>query len=73
MAGLDKTRLKGTIKAAYTGVSWNTLEANAALDAFCDALAGAIIDEMKQIKVSYTNGLTAGTTPVAGTFNNTIS
>lgn len=70
---LDQNRLKTSLKATFTDVSWSELEQVEALDLFCGKLAKAIIDEVKNASINYTTGLTAGSTPVTGTFNNTIS
>jgi hypothetical protein len=43
------------------------------LEVFAEALAGAIIDEVKELKINYTNGLTAGANAVVGTLNHTVS
>ncbi len=45
----------------------------AARQDFANKLAQAIVEEIKQVKINYTNGLAAGATAVGGTFNHTVS
>lgn len=70
---LDEARLKGTLKQAYNDVAWNELEAADALDLFCGKLAKVIVDEVKQLKINYSGGLTAPNGAVGGSINHTVS
>jgi len=70
---LDENRLKASLKSTFTDVNWHELEKEAALDLFCQKLAKAFIDEVKQVSINYSSGLAAGSTPVIGSFNHTIS
>ncbi len=71
---LDKNRLKNKFKAALQDAEangGNTREGQ--LEYWCDKLAEAIVDEIKEAKVNYTNGLVAGATPVTGAINHSIT
>lgn len=71
---LDKTRLKNALKTMYIDADANGGDTRAQqLDYFCDKLAGVLIDEIKNLHINYTNGLTAGATAVLGTINHTVS
>lgn len=71
---LDKTRLKNNLKAMYVDAAANGGETRAdQLDYFCEKLADVIVEEVKQLHINYTNGLTAGSTPVTGAINHTVS
>ena len=69
---LDANRLKATIKQAYIDVDAAGLNAGDGLDLFCEKLATAIVNEIKQAKVNYTAGLAAPNGAVTGTFNHTV-
>jgi hypothetical protein len=45
----------------------------AARDRLARSLAKAVIEEIKEVKISYTNGLTAPNGAVGGTFNHSVS
>lgn len=70
---LNVTRLKNSIKAAYVDAQAVATNREDGLEVFAAALSAAIIDEVKQLSITYTTGLTAGANPVIGTFNNTIT
>jgi hypothetical protein len=73
---LDKTRLKGKIRAAFEYEQNEEENANDSLDRIADKLATAIIDEIKELKINYTTGLVAPSTggTVTGNLNSvTIS
>lgn len=70
---LDENRLAQAFKQAYLDVDGADLDSDEGLDLFCQKLAKAIVDEVKQVKISYTSGLTAPNGAVGGTFNNTVS
>ncbi len=69
---LNETRLKNKIRAAFNEEKEEE-DASAAMDRIATKLAQAIVEEIKQIGIIYTAGLTSSTGPVAGTFNYTIS
>lgn len=71
---LDKTRLKNNLKTMYQDADANggdTREQQ--LDYFCEKLASVLVDEIKQLHINYTNGLTAGSNSVIGTINHSVS
>ncbi len=70
---LDKNRLKGKIKAAMETEVLETEDPAVSRDRIADALAQAIVDEIKQLTITYSNGLTASTYPVVGAFTYTLS
>lgn len=70
---LNATRLKNAIKAAYVTAQAVDTNREDGLEAFAAALATAIVDEIKELQITYVNGLTAGATPVTGTFNDTLT
>lgn len=71
---LDKTRLKNNLKTVYQDAEANGGNDRASqLDYFCDKLADVIVEEIKQLKINYTSGLIAGSTPVSGAINHTVS
>lgn len=69
---LSKDRLKEKIKDAFLSEQQETQDPDASINRLSDALAEAIVAEMKEITITYTAGLTANV-PVVGTFGNTIS
>ena len=71
---LDKPRLKANLKALYIDADANGGATRAdQLDYFCEKLADVLIDEVKKLVITYTNGLTAGVTAVTGVINHTVS
>lgn len=71
---LDKTRLKNNLKAMYQDAAANGGETrDNQLDYFCEKLADVIVEEIKQLHINYTNGLSVGSTPVTGAINHTVS
>lgn len=71
---LDNVRLKNNLKAMYLDAEENGGNNRAdQLDYFCAKLADVIIEEIKQLHINYTNGLIAGSTPVTGAINHTVS
>lgn len=71
---LNQTRLKNALKAAYQDAETNGGDTRAdQLEYFCDKLAGVLIDEIKQLQIVYSTGLTSATGgPVSGTLNHTV-
>lgn len=70
---LDATRLKQSIKTAYTDAQINGGDdRDSQLDYFCEQLANAIVNEVKNLHISYQNGLVVGSTAVTGTINHTV-
>lgn len=71
---LDKTRLKNNLKALYIDAETNGGDTRVAqLDYFCEKLADVLVDEIKQLHINYTSGLTAGANAVVGSINHTVS
>lgn len=71
---LSKPRLKANLIAMYQDAEANGGNDRAAqLDYFCEKLADVMIEEIKQLVIGYTTGLTAGATAVTGTLNHTVS
>jgi hypothetical protein len=70
---LDKTRLKNALKQAYLDMEAADLDEDQGLDLFCEKLADAVVDEVKQLHINYTSGLTAPGGAVGGTINHTVS
>lgn len=70
---LNKDRLKEAIKTAYLTAQDVDTDREDALEVFADNLSSAIVDEIKQLSITYTSGLLAGSANVTGTFNNTLS
>ena len=69
---LNEDRLKAKLKAAMNEQAEEE-DAEAASDRICAAMAKAIIEEIKELKITYSSGLTAPNGAVAGTFNHTVS
>jgi hypothetical protein len=70
---LDKDRLKNKFKAAFAEQA-EADDANAATDRICDKMAQAIVDEIKQLTITYTNGLGVPNVGiVTGSFDNTLT
>lgn len=70
---LNVPRLKAAIKTAMYVERLEEEDSEASADRFAEAIAEAVIFEIKQAKITYTSGLTAPNGPVAGTFENTIA
>lgn len=70
---LNKNRLKGKIKDAFEQEQNEEQNANDSLDRVAEKLATAIIDEIKELTITYNGGLTAPNGAVAGTFKNTVT
>ena len=71
---LDKDRLKNNLKAMYQDAEANGGNSRELqLDYFCMKLADVLVEEIKQLKINYTNGLAAASTPVTGVINHTVS
>lgn len=70
---LDKNRLKGKIKQAMEVEVLETENPETSRDRIADALATAIVDEIKQLTINYIGGLSASTYPVAGTMQHSVS
>jgi len=70
---LDKARLKGKLKTAMQAETTEQSNPDASLDRICDAFAQAIIEEIKELTITYSSGLTAPNGAVAGMFGNTLS
>lgn len=71
---LNETRLKSNLIDLYHQVEaagGDTREAQ--LEYFCEQLAIILVNEIKQLKITYTNGLTAASNPVVGVLNHTVS
>lgn len=63
---LDETRLSNKIKAVLNQTRQETDDADASRDALADDLAKAIVEEIKELTIIYTTGLTAPSGPVTG-------
>lgn len=70
---LDKNRLKEKIRAAFEFEQNEKENANDSLDRISEKLAGAIIDEIKELKINYSSGLIAPNGAVTGAINHTIT
>lgn len=70
---LSASRLKGKIKDAYVAAQAIDTNREDGLEKFADELSKAIVDEIKNLTITYTTGLTAGANPVVGTFGNTLT
>jgi hypothetical protein len=70
---LNKERLKGKIKAAFVQEQNEEQNANDSLERISEKLAMAIIDEIKELKITYTSGLTAPNGAVSGVLNYTVT
>jgi len=69
---LSTTRLKDKIKAAYTDTAAVATTREDGLEVFAAALSQAIVDEIKELRITYTGGLTAPNGAVGGTINHTV-
>lgn len=72
---LNQERLKNKIATVLDECQQETTDPNESKNKLADRLATAIIDEIKQLKITYSNGLVApsGAGPVTGSLNVTIS
>lgn len=70
---LNKERLKQKIKAAFKREQTEEVDFETSVDRVSEAIALAIVDEIKQLTITYNSGLTAPNGPVGGTFNNTLT
>lgn len=70
---LDKDRLKAKIKSAFKFEQTEEKNANDSLERISEKLAKAIVEEIKEITITYNGGLKANSSTVAGIFKNTIS
>lgn len=70
---LNKGRLKAAIKLAFEAEQTEELDHEAALDRIAEKLADCIIDEIKELKINYSNGLIAPNGAVTGTINASIT
>lgn len=70
---LDSNRLKAKIKEAFEAEQQEQNDHNTALDSIADKLAQAIVEEIKQLRINYSNGLLAPNGAVTGTINASIS
>lgn len=70
---LNQNRIKGKIVDLIDSCQEETENANDAKNLFAENLAKAIVEEIKELKITYSTGLTAPNGPVTGTFTATIS
>jgi hypothetical protein len=70
---LDQERLKNKLKTAYLEMQNSFPNAVDGLDILCAALASAVIEEVKELVITYQAGLTSPAGPVTGSFNYKIS
>lgn len=71
---LNQVRLKNKIKAAFQAEQSEQSDYNASLDRISDKISQAVIEEIKELKIMYSTGLTtpSGGGPVTGTLTHTI-
>lgn len=69
---LSTSRLKNKIKAAYQDTANVNTNREDGLEVFATALSEAIVDEIKELRIQYTGGLTAPNGAVGGTINHTV-
>ncbi|WP_281322152.1 hypothetical protein [Flavobacterium aestivum] len=71
---LNEVRLKNKIKAAFQAEQTEQLDHNASLERISDKIAQAVIEEIKELKITYTSGLIApsGGGPVTGNLNSVM-
>lgn len=67
---LDKTTLKNTIITLLNDMMTKETDS---VEEYATRLSDAIDEYVKGAKINYTTGLTAGSTPVTGTFNGSLS
>ena len=70
---LDKAKLKSDIKAAFMDAKSKEEGPDAVFDALAGKISEAIDGYVKQIGITYSQGLTAPNGSVAGVFNYTIT
>ena len=70
---LSVSRLKEKIKQAMEVEVLETENPETSRDRIAEALAEAIVDEIKQLTIVYQTGLTASTYPVVGSLEHTVS
>jgi hypothetical protein len=70
---LNNARLKGNLKDLYENMEAHGDTREEQLDWFCEELAAVLIDEIKQLQIMYTTGLTAGVNNVVGVINHTVN
>lgn len=70
---LNKERLKQKIKQACQQEQHETSDADASLERISQAIASAVIDEIQNIRITYTGGLVAPNGAVTGSLTYTIS
>lgn len=70
---LDEQRLKGKIKAAFEAEQIEEQSHEESLNRIAEKLAKAIIEEIKELKITYTVGLTAPNGTVTGIFTYQLS
>ena len=70
---LDEVRLKNKLKEALENITGAGDTREAQLEYWCEYVAKAIVEEIKEAKINYNNGLMAGATPVTGVFNHTVT
>jgi hypothetical protein len=71
---LDENRLKGKIKQAFIDEQNEQQDHNGSVDRIAQKIAKAVVDEVKEIQITYTPTLVApsGGGIVTGTFTYTI-
>lgn len=70
---LNIERLKGKIIAVFDECQKETDNPQGSKELLAEKLATAIVEEIKELKITYTSGLTAPNGAVAGTFNAKIT
>lgn len=68
---LNEQRLKDKLIAAFNEQDEQE-DADAAISRIMGKVAAAIVSEIKELKIQYTTGLTAGSTPVTGQLQHTV-
>lgn len=64
--------MKGKIRTLLDSLAGQTENPEASREQFANDLATAIVDEIKELKIIYSTGLTAGANPVTGTMTHTV-
>lgn len=70
---LSETRVKNKIIAIIDDCRLDEEDGETAKEKFASDLAKAIVEEIKELKINYTSGLTVNGSPVVGMLNTTIS
>lgn len=72
---INETQLKAEIKAALDNTSDTVIDPAVGREQAAEAIAAAVVKQLKNIQIIYSAGLTAppGGGPVAGVFNYTIT